>query len=260
MVTFDFLFLRLLSTNPLIFEIVTGVLGRTSVSGEGVPLSLFKGLRLRMQNRGNRTPRSCWSGCALHRRNAGRWFAPRLLLILCISISAYASSIVSASTGTVLRSIQQVRHLTADALNQAPEIHVRAVVTYYDSVAPNMFVQDAGGGIWVDLRGTSGQPPRPGQVLDLHGFAASGFAPYIAKPQWTTVGASPPPKPIRVSYEQASTGLFDSQWVEMEGVVRSFVQEAEGDVLVIDVAGPAGDFKVRVPDYRAAFPMQLVDA
>jgi len=96
--------------------------------------------------------------------------------------------------------------------------------------------------------------------LDLHGFAASGFAPYIAKPQWTTVGASPQPKPIRVSYEQASTGLFDSQWVEMEGVVRSFVQEAEGDVLVIDVAGPSGDFKVRVPDYRAAFPMQLVDA
>jgi len=121
-------------------------------------------------------------------------------------------------------------------------------------------VQDASGGIWVDLRGIQGKPQLPGQVLDLHGVAAFGFAPYIAKPQWTVVGEAPPPKPLRLTYEQASTGVLDSQWVEMEGVVRSFMKEAEGNVLVIDVAGPAGDFKVRVPDYHAPFPMHLVDA
>ncbi len=46
----------------------------------------------------------------------------------------------------------------------------------------------------------------------------------------------------------------------MEGVVRSFVQQAEGNVLVMDVATPKGAFKVRVPDYRDLFPMYLVDA
>jgi hypothetical protein len=64
--------------------------------------------------------------------------------MLCASVAGYGSS-AESSTGTVLRSIQQVRHLTADAISKAPEIHVHAVVTYYDSVAPNLFVQDARG-------------------------------------------------------------------------------------------------------------------
>src|SRR5579864_2923800 len=212
-----------------------------------------------MLNRGNRIPRSC-CGCALRRRNASRWFAAQLLLtILCAPVAGYGAS-AESSHKTMLRSIQQVRHLTPDALNQAPEVHVRGVVTYYDSVAPNLFVQDASGGIWVDLRGMPGEPPRPGQVLDLHGVAASGFSPYIARPRWTVVAAAPQPKPLRLTYEQASTGVFDSQWVEMEGVVRSFMKEAEDNVLVIDVAGPTGDYKVRIPNYRETFPMQLVDA
>jgi len=63
-----------------------------------------------------------------------------------------------------------------------------------------------------------------------------------------------------LSYEQAATGFFDSRWAQMEGVVRSFVQEKEGDVLVIDVAAPTGTFKVRIPDYHDRFPMQLVNA
>src|SRR5947208_1626754 len=43
-------------------------------------------------------------------------------------------------------------------------------------------------------------------------------------------------------------------------VVRSFVKEAEGNVLVIDVATPTGSFKVRVPNYQGEFPMYLEDA
>jgi diguanylate cyclase (GGDEF)-like protein/PAS domain S-box-containing protein len=46
----------------------------------------------------------------------------------------------------------------------------------------------------------------------------------------------------------------------MDGVVRSFVQQIEGSVLVMDVATPTASFKVRVPDYKAGFPMDLVDA
>jgi PAS domain S-box-containing protein len=46
----------------------------------------------------------------------------------------------------------------------------------------------------------------------------------------------------------------------MEGIVRSFVLEADGSVLVIDVATPTGAFKVRVPNYHAPFPVDLVDA
>jgi len=160
----------------------------------------------------------------------------------------------------ILRAVQQVRHLPADALNKNPEVHIRGVVTYYDPIVPNLFVQDASGGIWIDLTGTSKTPPEPGQLLDLSGQVARGFTPYIAKPDWKVLGTAPSPMAIPLTYEQARTGRFDSQWVEMDGVVRSFVQEAEGDVLVIDAVTPSGSFKVRVPGYHAPFPMELVDA
>jgi diguanylate cyclase (GGDEF)-like protein/PAS domain S-box-containing protein len=159
-----------------------------------------------------------------------------------------------------LTSVKAVRHFHGGQSGTAIQVHLRAVVTYYDTVAPNLFVQDRSGGIWVDLRGIKTAPPQTGQLLDLTGEVGEGFSPYVAKPHWKVLGDSPMPRPTVLSYEKAATGSFDSQWSQMEGVVRSFVKQAEGSVLVIDVATPTGAFKVRVPNYHAAFPMQLVDA
>ena len=83
---------------------------------------------------------------------------------------------------TELTTIRQIRHLKAST----PDIgvHVRGVVTYYDTVAPNLFVQDPTGGIWVDLR----ENPRP----NLHYLARCS----IFRALW--VSASAPILPIRV--------------------------------------------------------------
>lgn len=176
------------------------------------------------------------------------------LLFACCAIPA-----IAAPRPVELTTVRQIREFPA-ATQGETGVHVRAVVTYFDTVAPNLFVQDASGGIWVDLRGSKLQPPSPGQVLDLHGKVGFGFSPYIADPQWTVVGHATPPQPVRANYDDVASGLFDSQWVQMDGVVRSFVQQIEGNVLVIDVATPTGTFKVRVPNYREPFPMGLVDA
>ncbi|MGC2613412.1 MAG: EAL domain-containing protein [Terracidiphilus sp.] len=176
------------------------------------------------------------------------------LIVICGAIPA-----ISQAPGfAALTTIRQIRHLKASTRDIG--VHVRGVVTYYDTVAPNLFVQDATGGIWVDLRYSTAKPPSPGEMLDLQGIVGFGFSPYIANPRWTVVGKSVPPKPQPVTYDDAATGSFDGQWVQMDGVVRSFVQQGEGSVLVIDVATPTGVFKVRVPDYHGSFPMGLVDA
>src|ERR1051326_8279964 len=112
-----------------------------------------------------------------------------ILLVACTSISVQAATGIAA-TPQKLRSVQQIRHLPAEAFNRPLEVHIHAVVTYYDRVAPNLFVQDETGGIWVDLRGVAAPPPQPGQLLDLHGLAAAGFTPYIAKPRWTVLGST----------------------------------------------------------------------
>ncbi len=158
-----------------------------------------------------------------------------------------------------ITSVRQIR-LSRTSTNTLLRAHLRGVVTYYDTVAPNLFVQDSTGGIWVDLHGSTAKPPSPGQELDLRGVVGFGFSPYIQNPQWTVTGKSAPPKPRLISYDDAATGTFDGQWVQLDGVVRSFVQQAEGNVLVIDVATPTGVFKVRIPDYRGPFPVHLVDA
>ena len=184
----------------------------------------------------------------------------RLIAFPCLFALAVMNPRGAFAGPPTLKAIGQIRRFKPDASGIPVAVHVRAVVTYYDSVAPNLFVQDATGGVWVDLRGLHETPPQPGQLLDLQGTVSEGFTPYIAHPKWTVIGSAPFPKPIRLSYEQAATGTYDGLLIEMEGIVRSFVQQAEGNVLVIDVAAPSGVFKVRVPNYRAGFPLQLVDA
>jgi len=68
------------------------------------------------------------------------------------------------------------------------------------------------------------------------------------------------PRPQAAVFSELATGADDSQWVQIEGIVRSFMLEAAGNVLVIDVSTPGGVIKVRIPDYHAPFPMELIDA
>jgi diguanylate cyclase (GGDEF)-like protein/PAS domain S-box-containing protein len=177
------------------------------------------------------------------------------LIVICNAIPAISDSTRLAELTTV----RQIRHLKTSTPGGIG-VHLRGVVTYYDAVAPNLFLQDATGGIWVDLRNSAAKPPLPGQMIDLLGVVSFGFSQYIANPHWIVVGSSAPPKPQPITFDDAETGSFDGEWVQMDGVVRSFVQQAEGSVLVIDVATPTGAFKVRVPDYHGRFPMDLVDA
>lgn len=181
--------------------------------------------------------------------------------ILCFALASLTIPAIAQKTKpSELTTVGQIRHLKSFNSHSEINVHLRGVVTYFDTVAPNLFIQDSTGGIWVDLRGSKLDPPSPGQVLDLHGVVNFGFSPYIDKPQWRVVGHAGLPRPVSVSYDDVATGSFDGQWVQMDGVVRSFIQQAEGNVLVIDVATPTGMFKVRVPNYRDPFPMELVDA
>lgn len=183
----------------------------------------------------------------------------RSVLLPVVLMASTLAANAAAGPGPELTTVRQIR--TLDVSSHASfGVHIQGVVTYFDTVAPNLFVEDATGGIWVDLRGSRLRPPSPGEVLDLHGTVGYGFSPYVADPQWKVVGNAPPPKPVHVLYDDVALGSFDGQWVQMDGVVRSFIEQAEGNVLVIDVATPTGVFKVRVPNYHDAFPVELVDA
>jgi len=159
----------------------------------------------------------------------------------------------------VLTHAAQIRQLSPPEVEKAYPVHLHGVVTYYDSVAPNLFVQDSTAGIWVDVAGAA-NPPRPGQLIDLEGVVGPGFTPIVAKAHWTVLGSGAMPRPQAVVFSELATGADDSQWVQIEGIVRSFILEAAGNVLVIDVSTAGGVITVRIPDYHAPFPMELIDA
>jgi PAS domain S-box-containing protein len=179
-------------------------------------------------------------------------------MVSCLA-AVWPGGLRAAGPADPLTRVEQIRELGPDDAKRGDPVRLHAVVTYVDPVGPNLFVQDATAGIWVDLRGAKAAP-RLGQLLDMEGVVGAGFAPYVAGPRWTVLGEGAMPAARPATFAEMAAGALDGQWVEADGVIRSFVREAEGDVLVIDVRVPGGRFKARIPGFRHPFPMHLVDA
>ena len=97
--------------------------------------------------------------------------------------AARTSTLWIAAAGTLASAqvsrVQQVRALAPEEARRGYPIPLRVLVTYFDPVAPNLFVQDSTGAMWVEWpRG--GQEPEPGQLIDLQGIMTQpDFAPDI---------------------------------------------------------------------------------
>ena len=120
-----------------------------------------------------------------------------------------------------LTRIADIHSLSPAEAKRGYPVHLRAVVTYFEPTADDLFVQDATGGIWVHWS-TDLPTPKPGQLFDLHGTTTQvDFAPDIKDPHWNVVGSAPMPKPQKAVLEEMASTRLDSQWVEVEGIVRS---------------------------------------
>ena len=167
-----------------------------------------------------------------------------------------------STTLPTLTSIAKIRSLSATEARRGYPIHLRAVVTYFDPVSPDLFLHDPTGGIWVKW---SQKLPKPkvGELLDLEGASTQvDFAPDIANPHWSVVGEAPLPAPRRVSFDQMVSTSEDSRWVEVEGMVRQAAhmqRVANEDVLWFDVALTGGHIDVIIPWAGSTVPSELVD-
>jgi len=111
-------------------------------------------------------------------------------------------------------------------------VHLRVVLTYLDLSAINgkrvgMFVHDSTGSIFVFFSpGMFGALPA-GTLIDLRGFSAPGeYAPVITLSQFKVIGyVGLPTDQHRPSLARLLSGAEDAQWVELEGVVHSVVED-----------------------------------
>ncbi len=140
-----------------------------------------------------------------------------------------------AASGVQLRTITTAREAHELSNKEAARgypVHLRATIAFLDPTIVNgervgMFVHDATGGIFVFFTpGAFGALPA-GTLVDLEGVSAAGeYAPVITLRQLRVIGfAGLPTDPHRPTLARLLSGAEDAQWVEVEGVVHSIVEE-----------------------------------
>lgn len=143
-------------------------------------------------------------------------------MVLHFITSGRAVSAQAATDPICLTSAQQIRELKPEEAAKNLPVRLRGVITYYDPPFYNLFLQDATAGIFVLMDTNMSSTLAAGLEVELEGVSAKGdFAPMVRPTALRVIGKAAFPSPKSVSFDQLATGVEDSQWVEVRGLVRS---------------------------------------
>jgi signal transduction histidine kinase/DNA-binding response OmpR family regulator len=143
----------------------------------------------------------------------------------------------SSGARTLLRSAKAIQALPPEEAAAGHPVQMTARVMVNDPGWTVFFVQDDTAGIFVFTRGLQHPLPpcRPGDLIDIVGETGPGeFAPVIAAHRITIKGHSGLPQPRTVPLDRLLTGVEDSQFVELSGVVRSMSRDDKNH-LALDI-------------------------
>lgn len=148
----------------------------------------------------------------------------RILLLLAVLFPTATPAAAGTNSPIVcLTKAAQVRGLDPEMAEKKLPVRIRGVVTYYDAPLYNLFIQDDTAGIFVLVAPDISANISPGSEIEVQGVCDKGdYAPIIKASAIRVLGTAPMPAPHHVSIDQLLTGLEDSQWVEVTGVVRSY--------------------------------------
>lgn len=138
-------------------------------------------------------------------------------------------------TRRVLTKVEQLRKLRPDEARLKLPVVLDGVITYYDPLAEIMFFSDHSGSVFVMTRGlTAALPVKAGDRVHLTGTSGAGdFAPVVDTPKISVAGHSPLPPPISMNVEEIFLGRADSQWAELDGIVRNVDWESGRPVAML---------------------------
>lgn len=163
----------------------------------------------------------------------------------------------TANTNRVLMSVMDVLRLSKEEAAQHIPVELEGVMTYADNAWKVGFVQDASGGVFVNL---PQEQIRAGDRVKLTAVTGGGgFAPELRDATLVVAGRTNLPAPVKLDLREVSGGTWDAQWVQLEGVVRR-VQEEEGH-WHLSFMTRQGPFKAVLPNETGLpKPAHLMDA
>ncbi len=160
-----------------------------------------------------------------------------------------------------LRQVVQVRNLSASEAARGYPVRITGVLTYVNLSQNAQFIQDSSGGIFLGIsRKGSELFPDALKLVEVTGFTGPGdFAPVVEVEEVHVLGDGVLPKPESVSMQVLMTGTMDSQWIALNGVVRS--QAVAENATTIKLATGDSIVEVRVPNASGhPAPRNFVDA
>jgi hypothetical protein len=152
-----------------------------------------------------------------------------------------------------LTTVAAVRNLPPSQAARKIPVHLRGVVTTPNGLRNSFFFADATAGIAVDLTNPA---PRfhAGDLVEIEGGSVAGwFAPSVLADRVTLIGQRDLPKARLFRMSELIGGDQDSQWIGLEGLVRSAEVQAiwNGPTLVLNLDTGDGLASVRVMDFSS---------
>ena len=161
-----------------------------------------------------------------------------------------------------LQNAEQVRQLTPEKATNHYPVQLRAVVTFFDVSQYFQFVQDDTAGIYFSLDGLPEQPPlEAGQLVELTGEADPGeYAPVVRARRIQILGRGAFPAAKPVTFEQLASGQEDSQFVEIQGIVRAAYFDPTSGYFFVEIATGGGRLTAYARKLPVAQSGDLVDS
>jgi diguanylate cyclase (GGDEF)-like protein len=173
------------------------------------------------------------------------------LLIFFVTGCAYR-----ADNSHVLESAERVRQTALNQDNYGIPVKLDAVVIYYDPEWHLLFIQDASGGLFLNLK-----EPVGGLSTGTHVVVRGKLAPPsigIEDPHFQLLGIAPMPVPQSLPSGSDPKQLRLSQWVKVQGTIRlASIDDGRLTLMVVDGSART---RVRVRDRKKIAPFSLVGA
>lgn len=176
---------------------------------------------------------------------------------------AFVSSLVAPmgrGRAEELRTAEAVRVLKAEPDPKEIRVRLRGVVTFFDDRLYSRFIQDGTAGIYLQTP-TNAPTLFPGQLVEIEGVTSPGeYAPVVLVSHVQVLGEAPLPPAKPVSYEQLATGVEDSQFVEITGIVRSVRLLENTPYYDIEIVTGGGRLLVYAKSLPVATARELLDS
>lgn len=164
------------------------------------------------------------------------------------------------SAPPVLNSIAAVRALSPAAAGRGLPVRVTGVVTYANPGENDLFIQNAGG--WIYVQPDKRYTLAPGSLVTVEGKTSASYSNQIESSSIRVSGRGELPQPAFLSYSEAVQRENDCRYATLEGVVRAAsYQTTQGSSLYLlrtEVGGKMVD--IVVEDYPGFSPDRLLDA